>query len=533
MGKKILYQEVARKALEKGMYTLTEAVGVTLGPKGRNVVLEKKYGNPQIVNDGVTIAKEIELADPMQNTGVSLIRQAAAKTNDVAGDGTTTATILAYALVKEGMKTIAAGANPISIKLGMEKAANFVIDFINDSAQPIEDISLINNVATISAGNDRKIGTMLSEAFETIGKNGLISIEEGNSISTVLEIKKGMKIDRGFISPYFITNTERMLVEYENPLILITDKKITIVKQELVPILEQVAKTKRPLLIICDGVEREALATLILNNLRGLVSVAAIRVPGFGSSKKSILEDIAILTEGVLISEDVGYRLENVTLEQLGSCRKLVITKEDTTIITNNEANQNIIQKRCEQLKNEISMTDSTYEKDKLKDRLAKLSGGVVLIKVGAITETEMQEKKLRLEDAVNATRAAVDEGIVPGGGALLAHLSQVLKTWVKNSLTEDEIIGGLIVSNALTNPLRRIAENAGKTGDIIIEKVQALDPEYGYDAENDTFDNMIKLGIIDPSKVTRSAVRNAVSIAGMILTTECLIVQRNKKIKN
>lgn len=532
MGKKILYQEVARKALEKGMHVLAEAVAITLGPKGRNVVFEKKYGNPQIVNDGVTIAKEIELADPMQNTGVSLIRQAAAKTNDVAGDGTTTATILAYGLVKEGMRTIAAGANPVAVKIGMEKAAAFVIDYINEYARPIEQVSLINNVATISAGNDPIIGSMLAEAFETIGKDGLISIEEGNSISTVLEIKKGMKIDRGFISPYFITNTERMLVEYENPFVLLTDKKITVVKQELVPILEQVAKTKRPLLIIADGIEREALATLILNNLRGLVNVVAIRTPGFGNTKNAILEDIGILTQGVVISEELGFRLENTTLDQLGTCRKLIVSKDDTTIITNSETDQQSIQKRCDQLKNEILTNDSQYEKDKLKDRLAKLSGGVVLIKVGAITETEMQEKKLRLEDAVNATRAAIEEGIVPGGGSLLAHISQSVKTWSRTSLKEDETVGGLILSNALIQPLKRIAENAGKTGDIIIEKVQNLETEFGYDAENDNFGNMLDLGIIDPSKVTRSAVRNAVSIAGMILTTECLIVKKEKKLK-
>jgi chaperonin GroEL len=430
MAKKILYQDNARRALERGMEIMVEAVSVTLGPKGRNVVLEKAYGSPQIVNDGVTIAKEINLKDHIENTGVALIRQAAAKTNDVAGDGTTTATVLAYAMVKEGLKNVAAGANPIAIKLGMEKAAQYLVTQINEFAQPVEDIEAIKQVATISAGNDEIIGSLIADALAKVGKDGVISLEEGKGIVTELEITEGMKLEKGFISPYFITNTDKMEVSYDNPLILLTDKKITLVQQDLLPVLELVTKTKRPLVIIGENVEKEALATLILNKLRGIVNVVAVRAPAFGEQRKLMLEDIAILTNGTVITKDAGLSLENVQLELLGNARRVVVSKETTTIIT--EGNEANIQTRCEQLRKQINVADTGYEKEKLQDRIAKLSGGVAVIKVGAVTETEMKDKKLRLEDAINATRAAVEEGIVPGGGTVLVHLSENVINWAK-----------------------------------------------------------------------------------------------------
>jgi len=436
MAKRILYQDNARRALERGMEIMVEAVSVTLGPKGRNVVLEKTYGSPQIVNDGVTIAKEINLEDHIENTGVSLIRQAAAKTNDVAGDGTTTATVLAYAMVKEGLKNVAAGANPISLKLGMEKAAQYLVTQINEFAQPVEDIESIKQVASISAGNDDVIGSLIADALAKVGKDGVISLEEGKGITTELEITEGMKLEKGFISPYFITNTDKMEVSYDNPLVLLTDKKITLIQQDLLPILELVTKTKRPLLLIAENVEKEALATLILNKLRGIVNVVAVRAPGFGEQRKLMLEDMAILTGGTVITQDAGLSLENVQLDLLGQARRVIVGKETTTIIT--DGTEKEIQSRCEQLRKQINVADTGYEKEKLQDRIAKLSGGIAVIKVGAVTETEMKDKKLRLEDAINATRAAVEEGIVPGGGATLAHLSENVLTWAKNNLKED-----------------------------------------------------------------------------------------------
>ena len=525
MAKKILYQDNARKALERGMEIMVEAVSVTLGPKGRNVVLEKPYGSPQIVNDGVTIAKEINLPDHIENTGVSLIRQAAAKTNDVAGDGTTTATVLAYAMVKEGLKNVAAGANPISIKLGMEKAAQYLVTQINEFAQPVEDLQSIQQVAAISAGNDNAIGSLIADALAKVGKEGVISLEEGKGINTELEITEGMKLEKGFISPYFITNTEKMEVTYENPLILLTDKRITLVQQDLLPVLEQITKTKRPLLIIAEDVEKEALATLILNKLRGIVNVVAIRSPGFGEQRKLMLQDIAILTGGTVITQDAGLSLENVNLNLLGQARSIVVNKDTTTIVA--EGTEEAIKIRCEQLRKQVNSADTGYEKEKLQDRIAKLSGGIAVIKVGAVTETEMRDKKLRLEDAINATRAAVEEGIVPGGGATLTHLSESLVTWAKNNLKEDELVGALIMSRAIVAPLRRIAENAGINGPVIVEQVQEQDFEMGYNAAKNTFENMYEAGIVDPTKVTRSGLQNATSIASMILTTECIIVDQ------
>jgi len=524
MAKKILYQDSARRALEKGMEIMVEAVSVTLGPKGRNVVLEKSYGSPQIVNDGVTIAKEIKLEDHIENTGVSLIRQAAAKTNDVAGDGTTTATVLAYAMVKEGLKNVAAGANPISIKLGMEKATQYLVTQITEFAQPIEDIQAIQQVASISAGNDEIIGLLIADALSKVGKEGIISLEEGKGITTELEVTEGMKLDKGFISPYFITNTEKMEVSYENPYILLTDKRITLVQQDLLPILEQVTKTKRSLLIIAEDVEKEALATLILNKLRGIINVVAIRAPGFGELRKLMLEDIGILTGGTVITEEAGLSLNNIQVNLLGQARRIIVNKDSTTIVGDGSTLKDL-KIRCEQLKKQINLSETEYEKEKLQDRIAKLSGGIAIIRVGAITETEMKDKKLRLEDAINATRAAIEEGIVPGGGSTLAHLAENLVSWSKNNLKEDELSGATIISKAILAPLRRISENAGINGEIIIEKVQQQDFEIGYNAAKNIFANMYEEGIVDPAKVTRSGLQNATSIAGMILTTECIIV--------
>ncbi|CAM9104525.1 unnamed protein product [Chrysoparadoxa australica] len=524
MNKRILYQEDARRALESGMSIMAEAVSVTLGPKGRNVVLEKKFGSPQIINDGVTIAKEVELADHIENTGVSLLRQAAAKTNDVAGDGTTTATVLAYAIVKQGMKNVAAGTNPIALKSGIEKATKYITNEILEYSRPIEDNKAISQVATISSGGDTSIGDMIATALDKVGRDGVISLEEGTGVSTELEVTEGMRFDKGYISPYFITNTERMEVEYDQPYILITDKKINLVQQDLIPLLEKVAPTKRPLLIIAQDIEKEALATLVLNKLRNIVNVVAIRAPGFGNLRKLLLEDIAILTGGTLITEDTGLKLENIDLDNLGTARRILVTRDTTTIVSEGTANE--VKIRCEQLRKQLSMADLSYDKEKLQDRIAKLSGGIALIKVGAVTETEMKDKKLRLEDAINATRAAVEEGIVPGGGATLVHLSNNLKNWAVMNLKDDELIGASIISRAMLEPLKRISENAGKNGSVIIEQVEKNNFEFGYDGSSNKFGDMFEFGVIDPAKVTRSALQNASSIASMILTTECIVVQ-------
>ena len=528
MAKQIFFDIEARNKMKKGVDTLANAVKVTLGPKGRNVVIEKKFGAPQVTKDGVTVAKEIELEDPIENMGAQMVKEVASKTADIAGDGTTTATVLAYAMVKEGLKNVAAGANPISIKLGMEKASQYLVTQINEFAQPVEDLQSIQQVASISAGNDEVIGSLIADALEKVGKEGVISLEEGKGIVTELEITEGMKLEKGFISPYFITNTEKMEVSYENPYILLTDKRITLVQQDLLPILEQITKTKRPLLIIAEDVEKEALATLILNKLRGIINVVAIRAPGFGELRKQMLEDIAILTGGTVITQDAGLSLDNIQLNLLGQARRIIVDKDTTTIVADGQT-LNEINIRCEQLRKQVNLADTGYEKEKLQDRIAKLSGGIAVIRVGAVTETEMKDKKLRLEDAINATRAAVEEGIVPGGGATLAHLSENLITWAKNNLKEDELIGAMIISRAILAPLRRIAENAGINGPVIIEKVQEQDFEIGYNAAKDTFVNMYKEGIVDPAKVTRSGLQNATSIASMILTTECIIVDDTK----
>jgi len=525
MSKTILYQDHARKALEKGMDILAEAVAITLGPKGRNVVLERKFGSPQIVNDGVTIAKEIELKDFIENTGVALIRQAASKTNDVAGDGTTTSTVLAHAIVKQGLKNVASGANPISLKKGIEKAVKFIVSKISEYSRPVHDMLSITQVAAISAGNDYEIGEMIANAIKAVGQEGIISLEEGQSTITELEIKEGMKFDKGFISPYFVNDSSRMEVIQENPYILLTDKKITLIQQELLPLLEQVAQTGKPLLIIAEDIEKEALATMIVNKLRGIVNVVAVRAPGFGDRRKALLEDMAILTSGQVFTEDTGFTLDNINLKQLGQARKVTITKDSTTIMAN--VDESVIKMRCDQLRRQIEISTNNYEKEKLQERLAKLSGGVAVIKVGAATETEMKDKKLRLEDAINATKAAIEEGIVPGGGSTLVHLSEYLDAWSKKNLIDEELVGALIVKKALLAPLMRITENAGLNGAVIVEKVKHSKFAIGYNADQNCLVDMYENGIIDPAKVTRSALQNASSISSMILTTECIVAEK------
>ena len=527
MAKRIIYNEQARRALERGIDILAESVAVTLGPKGRNVVLEKKFGAPQIINDGVTIAKEIELEDHIENTGVALIRQAASKTNDAAGDGTTTATVLAHAMVKAGLRNVAAGANAITLKRGIDKATDFLVGKIEEHAKPISDSRAIAQVGAISAGNDEEVGKMIADAMDKVGKEGVISLEEGKSMTTELEVTEGMRFDKGYISPYFATDTERMEAVLDEPYILITDKKIALV-QDLVPVLEQIARTGKPLLIIAEDIEKEALATLVVNRLRGVLNVAAVKAPGFGDRRKAMLEDIAVLTNGQLITEDAGLKLENAKIESLGTARRITITKDTTTIVA--EGNEAAVKARCEQIRMQMDETDSSYDKEKLQERLAKLSGGVAVVKVGAATETEMKDKKLRLEDAINATKAAVEEGIVPGGGTTLAHLAPALEEWAAANLSGEELIGATIVASALTAPLKRIAENAGVNGSVVAEHVKNKPFNEGYNAATGEYVDMLAAGIVDPAKVTRSGLQNAASIAGMVLTTECIVADMPEK---
>ena len=527
MAKRIIYNEQARRALEKGIDILTESVAVTLGPKGRNVVLEKKFGAPQIINDGVTIAKEIELEDHIENTGVSLIRQAASKTNDAAGDGTTTATVLAHAMVKAGLRNVAAGANAISLKRGIDQAAVFLVGKIQENAKPITDNNSIAQVGAISAGNDDEVGKMIADAMEKVGKEGVISLEEGKSMTTELEVTEGMRFDKGYISPYFATDTDRMEAVLEEPYILLTDKKIGLV-QDLVPVLEAIARTGKPLLIIAEDIEKEALATLVVNRLRGVLNVAAVKAPGFGDRRKAMLEDMAVLTAGQLITEDAGLKIENAKIEMLGTARRITINKDTTTIVA--EGNEVAVKARCEQIRKQMDETESTYDKEKLQERLAKLAGGVAVVKVGAATETEMKDKKLRLEDAINATKAAVEEGIVPGGGTTLAHLAPALSEWANQNLSGEELIGANIVAQALDAPLKRIAENAGANGSVVAENVRHKPFSEGFNAACNEYVDMLGAGIIDPAKVTRSGLQNAASIAGMVLTTECIVVDLPEK---
>lgn len=524
MSKQIIYNEDARRALQKGMDILSESLAVTLGPKGRNVVLEKKFGAPQIVNDGITIAKEIELEGHVENTGVALIRQAASKTNDVAGDGTTTAVVLAHAMVREGLRNVAAGANAIALKHGIDKATQLLVEKIAEHSRPLKDALAIAQVAAIAAGNDEEVGQMIASAMEKVGQSGVITLEEGKSMTTELEITEGMRFDKGYISPYFVTDPERMEAILEEPYILLTDKKITLV-QEIVSVLEQAARSGKPLLIIAEDIEKEALATLVVNRLRGVLNVAAVKAPGFGDRRKAMLEDMAILTNGALITEEAGLKLENTQLDMLGTARRVTITKENTTMVA--EGNEQAVKARCEQIRRQMAETESTYDKEKLQERLAKLAGGVAVVKVGAATETEMKDKKLRLEDAINATKAAVEEGIVPGGGTTLVHLSPQLEDWATQHLSGEELIGANIVSRAIYAPLKRIADNAGQNGALIAEWVKEKPFDVGYNAVTNEFIDMFTAGIVDPAKVTRSALQNAASIAGMVLTTECIVVDQ------
>jgi len=520
-AKQLLYDENARRALERGVNKVANAVKVTLGPKGRNVVLDKKWGSPTITKDGVTVAKEIELEDPYENMGAQLCKEVASKTNDVAGDGTTTATVLAQAIVNEGLRYVAAGGNPIAVKRGIDKAVEAVIAEIKKNAQTIKDKEQVAFVATI-AGNDAEVGTHVSDAMERVGKDGVITVEESKGRDTLLEVVEGMQFDRGYISPYFVTDPERMEAVLDNPLILIHEKKISNA-QDLLPFLEKAAATRRPVLIIAEDVEADALATIVLNKIRGVLQITAVKAPGFGDRRKAMLEDIAILTQGKFVSDELGIKLENVTVDMLGTAKKVVITKEDTTIIEGAGSKEEV-SGRVELIKAQIDKSDSNYDKEKLQERLAKLSGGVAVIKVGASTETELKEKKHRYEDALSATRAAVEEGIVAGGGVTLLKAAKVLESFQAEG---DELTGVQIVRRALEEPLRTIAENAGYEGSVIVEKVKNQAEGFGLNAATGEIVDMVKSGIVDPAKVTRSTIQNAASIAGLVLTTEALVVEK------
>jgi chaperonin GroEL len=525
-AKQILFGEEARHALERGVNTLADAVKVTLGPKGRNVVLEKKYGSPTITNDGVTIAKEIELQDPFENMGAQLAKEVATKTNDIAGDGTTTATLLAQAMVREGLKNVAAGANPMVLKKGIEKAVNVVVEELRKVSKPVVSKEDITHVAAISAA-DEEIGKLIAEAMEKVGKDGVITVEESQTMGTNLEVVEGMQFDRGYVSPYMITDSERMEAVLDDPYILLTDKKISMIK-DLLPILEKIIQKGKPLVIIAEDVEGEALATLVVNKLRGVLNVVAIKAPGFGDRRKAMLGDIAIVTGGQVISEEIGMTLENATPDMLGQARQIKITKEETTIV-DGKGNPQEIKKQINQIKVQIEDTTSDYDKEKLQERLAKLSGGVAVIQVGAATETEMKEKKHRIEDALSATRAAVEEGVVSGGGVALLQIAPSLD---KIKETGDVATGIALVRKALSEPLRQIANNAGVEGSVIVEKVSSMEMGKGFNALSGEYVNMIGSGIVDPAKVTRSALQNAASIAAMLLTTECLVVEIPEKDK-
>jgi chaperonin GroEL len=520
-AKNLIYDENARRALERGVNKVAEAVKVTLGPKGRNVVLDKKWGSPTITKDGVTVAKEIELEDPYENMGAQLCKEVASKTNDVAGDGTTTATVLAQAIVNEGLRFVAAGGNPIAVKRGIDKAVVQVIDFIKANAQPIKDKEQVEFVATI-AGNDAEVGKHVAEAMDKVGKDGVITVEESKGRDTMLDVVEGMQFDRGYLSPYFVTDPERMEAVLENPLILIHEKKISSA-QDFLPFLEKASAARRPIVIIAEDVEGDALATLVLNKIRGVLQVAAVKAPGFGDRRKAMLEDIAILTNGTFVSEDLGTKLENVTIDMLGTAKKVVISKEETTVIEG-AGSKDAVLGRIDLIKRQIETTDSNYDREKLQERLAKLSGGVAVIKVGASTETELKEKKHRYEDALSATRAAVEEGIVAGGGSTLLRAAGALSA---EGLSADEATGLAIVKRAIEEPLRQIAKNAGYEGSVIVEKVRASEPGFGLNAVTGEIVDMVAAGIVDPAKVTRSTIQNAASIAGLVLTTETLVVEK------
>lgn len=525
MAKKIVFQEEARKSLLKGIDAVADAVKVTLGPKGRNVILEKKFGAPQIVNDGVTIAKEIELKDGLENAGAQLLKEVSSKTNDVAGDGTTTASVLAQAIVKEGLKNLTAGANPMCMKRGIDKAVGLSIEKIKDMSKAVQTKEETAQVATISAGNNPEIGELIAEAMDKVGHDGVITVEESKSFGTNLKVVEGMQFDKGYISPYFVTDAERMESVLEEAYVLCVNKKINLIA-DLVPVLEQVARDGRSLLLIAEDIEGEALATLVVNTMRKVLRAVAVKAPGFGDRRKEMLQDIAILTGGEMFTEELGIKLENVTTQMMGLAKRVVVTKDETTIVVDNKTKA-AVEERVKLIRKQIEASDSDYDKEKLQERVAKLSGGVAVIEVGAATEVELKERKLRIEDALNATRAANEEGIVPGGGVALVRVQQELESKVSSVTfqTDDEKIGFKILTAALDVPLKLIANNAGAKSDVVIEKVRGEKGSFGYDALKNEFTDMIKAGIVDPAKVTRSALENAASVASMLLTTEAAVV--------
>jgi chaperonin GroEL len=524
-AKELLFSVDARASLKRGVDTLADAVKLTLGPKGRNVVIDKKFGSPTVTKDGVTVAKEIELADAIENMGAQMVKEVATKTSDLAGDGTTTATVLAQAIFREGLKNVTAGANPMELKRGIEKAVEAVVEHLRTLSVPSAGKKEIAQVGTISANNDKEIGNLIAEAMEKVGKDGVITVEEAKGLETTLETVDGMQFDRGYLSPYFVTDPEKMEAVLDDAYILIHDKKVSAMK-ELLPILEKVAQSGRPLLLIAEDVEGEALATLVVNKLRGTLKVAAVKAPGFGDRRKEMLRDIAVLTGGQVISEEVGFKLENATLNDLGRAKRTVIDKDNTTVV-DGKGKEGDIQGRINEIKAAIDKSTSDYDREKLQERLAKLSGGVAVINVGAATETEMKEKKARVEDALHATRAAVEEGIVPGGGVALIR-AQVALERIRG--TEDEKIGVEIVRRALEEPIRMIAQNAGAEGSIVVAKVrESKDKSFGYNAATDVYEDLVKAGVIDPTKVTRTALQNAASIAGLLLTTECVVVEKKE----
>ncbi|MFZ3375835.1 MAG: chaperonin GroEL [Chthoniobacterales bacterium] len=527
-AKQLQFDESARHALLRGIEKLAKAVKATLGPSGRNVILDKKFGSPTITKDGVTVAKEIELEDPYENMGAQLVREVASKTSDIAGDGTTTATVLAESIYKEGLRNVTAGANPTSLQRGIMKAVDAIVEELKKISKKVSDRTEIAQVATVSANWDKTIGEIIADAMDKVGKDGTITVEEAKSIETTLEVVEGMQFDKGYLSPYFVTNAEDMEAILENPYILIYEKKISSLK-DMLPLLEKVAKAGRPLLIIAEDVEGEALATLVVNKLRGTLQVAAVKAPGFGDRRKAMLEDIAVLTGGRLISEDLGIKLENIKLEDLGKAKRVTIDKENTTIVEGSGKSADI-QGRVAQIRRQIEETTSDYDREKLQERLAKLAGGVAVINVGAATETEMKEKKARVEDALHATRAAVEEGIVPGGGVAFIRAQKVLDNM--RGLDGDEKVGVQIVRRAIEEPTRQLADNAGKEGALIVEEVKKRKGNEGYDVSADEYTDLVKAGIVDPTKVTRSALQNAASISGLLLTTEALVTEIPEKEK-
>jgi chaperonin GroEL len=528
MAKQLLFSEDARRKLLVGVEVISKAVKVTLGPKGRNVLLDKKFGAPTVTKDGVSVAKEVELEDPYENMGAQLLKEVATKTNDIAGDGTTTATVLAYSIVKEGLKSVAAGLDPMGLKRGIDKAVDIAVDEIKKASKEIKEKEEIANVASVSANNDVEIGKQIADAMEKVGKDGVITVEESKTMDTTIDFVEGMQFDRGYTSPYFATNRDTMTAVLENPMILIHDKKISNMK-DLLPVLEKVAQQGKPLLLIAEDIEGEALATLIVNHLRGTLTVCAVKAPGFGDRRKAMLEDIAVLTGGEVISEELGLKLENTAVGQLGTAKTVKVDKDNTTII-NGAGKQKDIQDRIAQIKKQIEETTSDYDREKLQERLAKLAGGVAVINVGAATEVEMKEKKHRVEDALSATRAAIDEGIVPGGGIALVQAALALEKADTSKMTDDELVGFKIVKRALEEPIRQIAENSGIDGSIIADKAKHEKKGIGFDAAKMEWTDMVKAGIIDPAKVTRSALQNAASVAALLLTTECAITDLPEK---